>query len=216
MTSLMMRSELDGQSLVEAVKHDPEIDFVPVILLTAKASRDSRLAGLQGGADDYLAKPVDMAELLVRVDNLIRSRRHLRERFALGRRDLPTLEVPLKAGAGDSSAEAFLRRMYATMAEHVGDESFQVDAFAAHMGLGRSTLYRKVEELLGRSPMDVLWEYRLEQAALWLAETDANVSEVAYGVGFKSVPHFCSRFRTRFRVTPSGYRAARVTNVSRT
>jgi signal transduction histidine kinase/DNA-binding response OmpR family regulator/ligand-binding sensor domain-containing protein len=210
----VMMPELDGQSLCEAVKKDPEIDFIPVILLTAKASRESRLAGLATGADDYLAKPVDMQELLVRADNLIMSRRRLRERYAAAQRSLPVLEVPLKPGPRDASADAFLEKMYAAIAAHVGDEAFQVDALASAVDMGRSTLYRKVEELLGRSPMDAVWEYRLEQAAQWLTETDANVSEIAYGVGFKSVPHFCSRFRTRYKATPSAYRRQRETGNS--
>ena len=202
----VMMPELDGQALCEAVKRDPEIDFIPVILLTAKASRESRLAGLEGGADDYLAKPVDVRELLVRAANLITSRRRLKERWQEARRELPTLPVPRQPGAADTGAEAFLKKLYAAMAEHIGDEDFQVDALAKAVAMGRSTLYRRLETLLGRSPMDVLWDYRLEQAAQWLGETDANVSEIAYGVGFKSVPHFCSRFRERFGHSPSAYR----------
>ncbi len=68
------------------------------------------------------------------------------------------------------------------------------------------TIYRKLEVLTGRSPMKVFWNYRLEQAAQWLTETDANASEIAYGVGFKSVRNFCVRFRERFGYSPSVYR----------
>ena len=74
--------------------------------------------------------------------------------------------------------------------------------------MGRSTLYRRLEPLLGKPPMDAMWDYRLSQAAQWLVETHITVSEVAYGVGFKSVPHFCGRFRDRYGETPSGYRRA--------
>jgi AraC-like DNA-binding protein len=84
-----------------------------------------------------------------------------------------------------------------------------VDALAGALAVSRSTLYRRIETLTGHSPMDALWEYRLDQAAQWLVETDANVSEIAYGVGFKSVPHFCARFRERFGESPSAYRRAR-------
>jgi signal transduction histidine kinase/DNA-binding response OmpR family regulator/ligand-binding sensor domain-containing protein len=202
----VMMPELDGQSLCEAIKADPEIDFIPVILLTAKASRESRLAGLEGGADDYLAKPVDMRELLVRAANLITSRRRLRERFQSERRALPTLPPPPSAAPLDAGSDAFIRKLYAAMAEHVGDEAFSVDSLAAAVDMSRSTLYRRLEALTGKSPMEVLWDYRLQQAAQWLRETDANVSEIAYGVGFKSVPHFCARFRERFGLSPSAYR----------
>jgi DNA-binding response OmpR family regulator/two-component sensor histidine kinase len=199
----VMMPEMDGQTLCETIKRDPETDFIPVILLTARASRDSRLAGLEGGADDYLAKPVDMRELLVRAANLITSRRRLKERWQEARRVLPTLTAPQRP---DSGSGAFLRKLYAAMAEHVGDENFQVEGLAAAVAMSRSTLYRKLETLTGRAPMEVLWDYRLEQAAQWLTETDANVSEIAYGVGFKGVPHFSARFRERFGVSPSAYR----------
>jgi signal transduction histidine kinase/CheY-like chemotaxis protein/ligand-binding sensor domain-containing protein len=103
----VMMPELDGQALCDAVKRDPETDFIPVILLTAKASRESRLAGLEGGADDYLAKPVDMPELLIRAANLIASRRRLKERWGAERRPLPLLSP--HASAPDSGSEAFLK-----------------------------------------------------------------------------------------------------------
>jgi signal transduction histidine kinase/DNA-binding response OmpR family regulator len=206
----VMMPELDGQSLCEAIKGDPDIDFIPVILLTAKASRESRLTGLEGGADDYLAKPVDMRELLVRAANLITSRRRLRERWTDERRPLPTLPPPPALAPPDAGSDAFVRKMYAAMAAHIGDDTFTVDGLAAAVDMSRSTLYRRLESLTGKSPMDLVMDYRLQQAAQWLAETDANVSEIAYGVGFKSVPHFCSRFRDRYGQSPSAFRTLRV------
>lgn len=79
----------------------------------------------------------------------------------------------------------------------------------------RTKLYRRLETLVGKSPMDLLWEYRLDQAAQWLTETDAKVSEIAYGVGFKSVPHFSAKFSERFGASPTAYRkrgASQATN----
>jgi signal transduction histidine kinase/AraC-like DNA-binding protein/ActR/RegA family two-component response regulator len=205
----VMMPEMDGQALCEAVKSDPEIDFVPVILLTAKASRDSRLTGLAGGADDYLTKPVDLTELVIRGENLIAARRRVRERYRAEQRDLPAMAVPFTPAARDASSQALLEKLYGVMLEHLADDAFDVERMASAMGMGRTTLYRRVEELLGRSPMEALWEYRLAQAAQWLGETEITVSEVAYGVGFKSVPHFCTRFRERYHETPSAYRRSR-------
>ena len=202
----VMMPEMDGLSLCEAIKQDPEIDFIPIILLTAKASRDSRLAGLRGGADDYLAKPVDLVELMVRAENLIRSRHRVRERYRAERRDLPVMQAPLKAGLLDASNRALVEKFYAIVDDRLGDESFDVEAMAVAMGLSRATLYRKLGAALGTSPVDALWDYRMAQAAQWLEETPITVSEVAYGVGFKSVPHFCAKFRARYGETASAYR----------
>ena len=204
----IMMPNMDGQALCEAIKSDAEIDFVPVILLTAKASRESRLAGLEIGADDYLTKPVDLPELLVRANNLISSRRRLRERLAEEARTLPTIEVPMLPAPFDKQSEVFVRNLYDAFAKHVSEEDLDVDVLAQALSISRRTLFRKAEAILGRSPMDVLSEYRLDQAAQWLRETDAQVGEVAYGVGFRSVPHFCTRFRERFGATPSAFRAA--------
>lgn len=202
----VMMPEMDGQSLCEAVKGDADIGFVPVILLTARASRESRLAGLVGGADDYLTKPVDLAELLIRADNLIASRRRVRERLLAEDRRLPSISVPVKAAPRDASGRAILDKLSDVLSTHLADDDFGVVELAAAMGMSRSTMYRRLEPLLGRSPMDALWDYRLEQAAQWLAETSITVSEVAYGVGFKSMPHFCAKFRDRFGETPSAFR----------
>lgn len=205
----VMMPEMDGHSLCEAVKNDAEIDYIPVILLTAKASRDSRLAGLAGGADDYLTKPVDLAELMIRADNLIQSRRRVRERFSAANQPLPTISLAVQKPPRDASERALLESFGDVLSANLADEDFGVETMASAMGVGRSTLYRKLEPVLGMSPMDALWEYRLAQAAQWLAETSINVSEVAYGVGFKSVPHFCGKFRERYGETPSAYRRAR-------
>jgi DNA-binding response OmpR family regulator len=80
----VMMPQLDGVRLLEALRADPETDFLPVILLTARAEAEDRLAGLGLGADDYVTKPFDARELVARVDNLIAQRRRLRERFASG------------------------------------------------------------------------------------------------------------------------------------
>ena len=203
----IMMPGMDGQALCATLKGSTETDFIPVMLLTARASRESRLSGLTEGADDYLTKPVDMAELLVRARNLVTSRRRQAAR-------VPTIGTPqsrltLQAGAAlPAGSQVFLERLNSVLADHVGDENFQVDAMAAGLAVSRATLYRRIETTLGRSPMDVLWQYRLDQAALWLRETDATVSEIAYAVGFKSVPHFSRRFRARFDATPSAYRLA--------
>ena len=78
-----------------------------------------------------------------------------------------------------------------------------VDVLAEAVGMSRATLYRRVREVFDQPPMDLVWQLRLEQTARWLQEPDITVSEVAYGVGFRSISHFCNRFRDHFGVSPS-------------
>lgn len=204
-TDVMMPG-MSGEELCRAVKEDPELSFVPVVLVTARGAREHRLSGLEGGADDYVVKPFDIEELLLRVRNLVTSRHRIRERYARENLELP--ELPSLAAPGDSDAEssAFLDELRRAVLPNLGDEDLSVDGVAAALSMSRSTLYRRVETLLNASPMDLVWRVRLEQAAQWLRDTDASVGEIAYGVGFKSVPHFSRRFKEQFGTTPSAYR----------
>ncbi len=207
----VMMPEMDGNKMCDEIKSDSELDFIPVILLTAKASIESKLTGLGQGADDYLTKPIDIRELMVRSANLIHSRKRLRERFAIDNRPLPGLPVRKTEGFR-SDTKTLLDKLDSVLADRFGDEDFEIEALAAAMNMSRSTLYRRLEAVLGRSPMEILMGYRLDQAKQWLIATDATVSEIGYGVGFKSVPHFCKRFRERFGHNPSSHRS----NVTKT
>lgn len=202
-TDLMM-PDMDGQRMVDEIRSDPDIDFVPVIMLTAKASHENLLTGLRGGANDYLTKPFDIEELLLRAHNIIQGRRKIRERFRAEDRSLPALSLP-QASKEDDGAE-FTFQVNTILGEHIDEEEFGVEELARALHMSRSSLYRKTDQVLGQSPMSVILGFRLDQAAQWLRETDAKVNEIAYGVGFKSVPHFSRKFRERFDSTPSQYR----------
>jgi len=195
----IMMPGLDGHALCRALKSDPELDFVPIILLTAKAGREHKLEGLSEGADDYLTKPFDVDELVARIGNLIASRQRLRERFQ-GRVELHP--APVDAPSRD---EAFLERVRQVLEAHLADSDFNVDALADAVSQSRSQLYRRLRELLGQSPSELIQGFRLERGADLLAARAGTVSEIAYGVGFKSVSHFCRRFRARHGMSPSTY-----------
>ena len=121
----VMMPELDGYGLCRALKADPELDFIPVILLTAKASEDSLIAGLEEGADAYVTTPFSVRELGARVDQLIAKGHRLKERLqALAQGD--GLVDPAM-GPAPSEEEAFLAEVRRVIAEHVADEGFGVE-----------------------------------------------------------------------------------------
>jgi DNA-binding response OmpR family regulator len=201
---------LDGLGLVRAMRADPELEFVPVILLTAAAEPESRVTGFEGGADDYVTKPFEVRELLARIARMLQSRRRLRDHLA---RTAATAAVYGRVAevrpvpAADSKVDtAFMRRIREVVESRMGDEDFGVDELAESMGMGRTLLFQKTRDLLDRTPMEVLMTRRLERAAELLAAGEGNVGEVAYAVGFRGVGHFTNRFRDRFRVTPSAWR----------
>jgi signal transduction histidine kinase/ligand-binding sensor domain-containing protein/CheY-like chemotaxis protein len=197
----VMMPGLDGYGLCRALKEDPETDFIPVILLTARAASEDRLAGLRQAADAYLTKPFQVEELTTQIDNLIALRRRLRERFA----GKVVRMHPLPVAVTSSDAK-FLEQVRAGIEMHMAEEDFSVEELARLVAHSRGHLHRRLKELTDESPSDLLRRMRLERAAQLLEAGAGSVSEIAYGVGFKSVAHFSNRFQDHFGVRPSAYR----------
>lgn len=191
--------------MCRALKADPELDFIPVILLTAKASQESKIEGLERGADAYVTKPFSVREIEVRVRQLIAQRQRLKTRLQAAARGRGSLQTDASALPA-SPEETFLAQVRSVIDSCVSEEDFGVDELAEAMAMSRSTLYRRLGDL-DHSPMDMIWEVRLSHAVSLLQEEAGNVSEVAYAVGFKSVSHFGRRFRALYGVSPSAYAA---------
>jgi AraC-like DNA-binding protein len=199
----IMMPGLNGHELCQRMRSSPETDFIPLILLTAKAETSDRIEGLECGADDYLSKPFEMAELLVRVRNLLGGRDRLRTRIAA---QLAQEAAASSESAAESVDDAFLRRVHETIRQNAHHQEFSVERMARELAMSRMHLYRRLNAVAGKSPADLLMDYRLERAAELLAAQSGSVSEIAYGLGFKNVSHFTRRFRERFGHTPSGHR----------
>ena len=210
----VMMPGTDGHGLVRALRGSPETDFLAIVLLTAQAGDEQRLAGLEGGADDYLVKPFEMRELDVRVRNLIASRRRLRTRFESSEENTgsatDTSPVPLLASSDPPalSAEdaAYLRRVRAAISSRLHDADFGVAELADAVFQDRSHLFRRVRQVAGMSPSELLRLMRLDEGARLLAGGQGSVADVTYAVGYNSVSHFCRAFQTRFGSTPAAFR----------
>ncbi len=200
----VMMPKLDGLGLCRALRADPATDFIPVILLTAKAAPEDKLEGLGEHCDDYLTKPFDPAELRARIANLIAIRQRLRERFAgvVGAGNGVLHPAPAAVTSAD---DAFLERVHEAVEAHLGDETFSVERLAEAVGVSRSHLHRQLKALAGQTPTDLIRTMRLERAAQLLAARAGTVSEVAYAVGFKSVSYFSDSFVRAYGYRPSDY-----------
>ncbi|MGD2070827.1 MAG: ATP-binding protein, partial [Gemmatimonadota bacterium] len=201
----IMMPKTDGEAVVRAIRADPELDHLPVVMLTAKASRESRLSALEGGANDYLVKPFDPEELRLRVHNMLEGRRRLADRIREESRGLPLIAAELEAA---DPADRFVRRFRTVLGERLGDEEFDTEAMAGALSMSRASLYRKCGDAFDVSPAELIWRARLDRAAQLLRTTDGTVSVVAYACGFKTVPHFARRFRERFGNSPAAWRAS--------
>jgi len=190
---------MDGTELCRQLKTDERTSHIPVIMLTARASLDDKVKGLETGADDYVSKPFNMKELLARSRNLIEQRRKLRERFS---REI-TLEP--RDIVITSLDERFLQRAITITEKHIGEEDFSVNRFCEEMNMSRSTLFRKLYALTGQSSMEFVNTIRLKRAATLLRQNFGNVTIVALEVGFTNPSHFAKIFKKQFGIEPREY-----------
>ncbi len=196
----VMMPRKDGLQLCEALKNDERTSHIPIILLTARADIASRIAGLERGADDYLAKPFHRKELLIRTRNLLEGRRRLHERYG-------ALPAPVPSENRDIRIEdVFLRKIRGIVEVHLSDETFEIDQLARQAGMSRSQLFRKIKALTGGSPSIFIRTIRLHRAKELLQNTSMNVSEVACEVGFSTPAYFSDMFLETYGVRPSQLR----------
>jgi DNA-binding response OmpR family regulator len=193
----VMMPIMDGFTLTQKLKKDERTSHIPVILLTAKAGQAHKLEGLNTGADDYLVKPFDAPELILRIQNLVNQRKLLRRKYA-GDILLKPSEVAVK-----STEEVFLQKVMEAIESNMSEEDFGVEELARQVMMSRSQLHRKLIALTGQSPSEVIRNTRLLRAKDLLQKKSATPSEVAFRVGFNSHAYFSKCFKEEFGISPS-------------
>lgn len=194
----IMMPEMSGTEFCELIKTNEKTSHIPVVLLTALAEQGDRLKGLETGADDYLVKPFAVAELQVRVANLLTGRKKLQEHY---RKTLHAFSPgEMKA---ESMEAVFLGRVKEAVDASLDDENFSVVELGSKLGMSRSQLHRKLSALTGFSPNEVIRNMRLERARQLLSKKAGNASEVAYMTGFNSPAYFAKCFKDYFGISPS-------------
>lgn len=194
-TDIMM-PERNGYELCETLKADTRSSHIPIIMLTAKADADSRILGIETGADAYLAKPFDKRELIAVTENLLRNRQHLREKYSKdsiwlsGISDMPSKE------------QEFIEKVRASIAEHLDDSDYGADQLAGDLALSRTQLHRKLKQLLDQSPGELIRIIRLQRAHALLKNRAGTVAEVAYMVGYGNPANFSTSFSRHFGYPP--------------
>ena len=193
----IMMPKLDGNEMTRILKNDERTSHIPVIILTAKTGQESKLEGLQTGADDYLTKPFDIRELKIKIENLIRLRKKLQEKYGKGEPVHVNEEKKLR-----KIDEQFLDKVLKIINEHVSDENFSIEDFSSEIGMSRTQLHRKLKALAGKSASQYLRSVRLARAKKMIEEEKGNISEIAYSVGFSSPAYFSRCFKEEFGYPP--------------
>ncbi len=197
----VMMPEMDGITMTGKLKNDTRTSHIPIILLTAKTSDESKLSGLETGADDYLTKPFNKNELLLKVRNSIALRVKLREKLKLELlKESPNVEV-------QSADEKFLLKVRDAILSRLSDEQLSVESLADEIGLSRSQLFRKISALTGASVNELIRTFRLQRAAQLIEQNWGPVTQVAYEVGFSNLSYFSKAFKEKYGVLPSEYGA---------
>jgi len=197
-TDLMMPWK-DGVEMTKELKTNECTSHIPVIMLTAKANVESKIEGLETGADDYITKPFNIDELKARITNLIEQRKKLRERFS------QEVKLEPKDIAITSADVKFLDRAIAIIEEHMGDFEFDAATFQEEMNMSRSQLFRKLRALTDQSATEFIRSIRLKRAANLFEQGFGNVAEVTYEVGFNNLSYFAKCFKEVYGVSPSEY-----------
>ena len=187
----------DGLAVTQFLKNDERTSHIPIVLLTAKADVESRLAGLERGADAYLAKPFNKKELRIRLEQLLELRRKLQARYAQFAPPQQTDDIGLQV------EDAFLQKVNGIIEDNLSEAEFSVNELSEKMLMSRSQLFRKLKALTGKSIVAYLRSARLHKAKELLQTGAFNISEVAFQVGFNDPLYFSRAFSQEFGYPPT-------------
>lgn len=203
----IMMPELDGFGLLRKLKVNQGTSHIPFILLSARSNIESKLEGLDYGADDYITKPFSVKYLKARIDNIIAQRKRLYESFTnknyvydkLEKKDEQTLITP--------QDELFIMKMRQEIENNIDNSDYVVNDLATAMAMSRTVFFKKVKSLTGLSPVEFIRDIKIKYAAKMLESENYSIKEISFMVGISDTKYFTQCFKKLFNMTPSVYRA---------
>jgi signal transduction histidine kinase/ligand-binding sensor domain-containing protein/CheY-like chemotaxis protein/AraC-like DNA-binding protein len=194
----IMMQDVGGIELCQKIKNNPAIAHTPVILLTGSFSDETKLQGIEGGAEDYITKPFDSTIIIARVKNILNGRNRLQQYFF----NAVTLK-PYASAAGEH--KEFIERCIVIVEQHLQDPGFTITDFCKEIGMSHPSLYKKVKAVSGLTVNVFIRYLRLRKAAELLINTDKTIVEVTYITGFNDIRYFREQFHKLFEMNPSEY-----------
>lgn len=209
-TDLMM-PVMDGMELINHLRNDFATSHIPIVMITAKHEDDTHVRAMKYGADGYIAKPFSMELLMARIDNMVERRKELISTLSLehegpsaGRRSVKVEIAPEEIVITDKD-EQLIKKVMTWLEENVSDAEVTVDQLAAYVGMGRTSMYNKIKGLTGKSPVELIQDFRMQKATFYLKSGQYSVSETSYKVGFSDPGYFSRSFKKHFGVSPADY-----------
>ncbi|WP_270090517.1 response regulator transcription factor [Sphingobacterium sp. SYP-B4668] len=195
----VMMPEMNGYELCHHIKENISYAHIPVILLTAKNSIESKIQGLEFGADAYIEKPFSPAFLKAQIASLLKNRLKVKTFFI----NNPLSQIQ-SIGQNQSDQE-FLKKVDEIILEHLDDPKFNVDRMADILCISRPTLYRKINVVSSLSPNELINLTRLRKAAELLTQRKYKIYEISDLLGYSSATHFSKNFQKQFGLSPSQF-----------
>ena len=195
----VMMPVMNGIKLCKNVKQNIRTCHIPVIILSAKTDIKDQMEGLQMGADDYIPKPFSLAILTTKIQNMMRTRRRMLEKYA------KSLEVEPEKITFNAMDEALLKRAMAIVEKNMDNIEFSTDEFAREMNMSRSNLHLKLKAITGESTIDFIRKIRFNEAAKLLKDGRYTIAEVSTMVGFNTPSYFATSFKKYFGCLPTEY-----------
>lgn len=199
----VMMPKRDGFEVLQAIRTHVATSHVPCILLTARASLESKLEGLRRGADAYLTKPFSPEELRIRIRKLLELRGLMQERYRPAM-TLQELAVPRKELPEELKSEAhFMADLVAFIEANMDNPDLKVQMIAGHFGVSRPQLYRKLSAITDVGVAELIRSARCERALELIKAGEMRMSEIAYAIGYSSPAHFSRSFKQQFGLSPT-------------
>lgn len=206
----VMMPVMDGLEMIKQIKENNNICHIPIIVLSAKASLDDRIAGLEQGIDDYIIKPFSATYLKTRIASLLRQRKLLQEiymnKLAEGKNISSSNTLTPSQPQITPYDEQFMQKVMEFMEEQMDNAELTVDEFAEKLMLSRTIFYRKLKSIIGLTPIDFIREIRIKRAVQLIDCGEYNFSQIAYQTGFNDPKYFGKCFKKIMGITPSEYK----------
>jgi signal transduction histidine kinase/DNA-binding response OmpR family regulator len=190
---------IDGITLSRKIKSDKRTRHIPVILLTALTGHANHINGLQTGASDYLTKPFNFDILNVKIRNLVLLNQNLKETYN------KQLKVEPSEVVVEGQDNKLLTQVIKYIEANIDSPDLTVEELSRQVLMSRGSLYNKIVELTGETPVEFIRSIKLKKAAALLEKSDMRISQVGYMVGFSSPNYFAKMFREKFNMSPSEY-----------
>lgn len=193
--------EMDGYEFCRHVKSNPKTQHIPVFLITSELSAEAKMKGFQSGADVFLQKPINIQELILRLNNILKRKNVLRDYFS----DFVQLSID-KSEVNNNADEIFIKKLIEYVNDNLANPDLSVQQLVEHTNISRTKLYLNIKRMTDQTPSKFILNLKMDQAKHLLLSTSLTSSEISYRLGYCSPNHFSRQFKEYFHVSPSEFR----------